>query len=56
MTKDDERATNRASFPEAARVVDEFRSVFGQGAKLLWWQENGKTIGQVPDDVISGAD
>lgn len=51
MTKDEERSANRASFPEAARVVDEFRAVFGPGVKLVWWQENGKTIGQVPDEA-----
>lgn len=56
MTKEEERSANRARFPEAARAVDEFRSVFGKGVKLVWWQENGKTIGKIPDHVASGAD
>jgi hypothetical protein len=50
MTRDEERSANRAAFPEAARIVDELRSVFGPGVKLLWWKENGQAIGDVPED------
>lgn len=50
MTREEERAANRAAFPEAARIVDEFRSVFGPGVRLVWWKESGQTIGDVPED------
>ena len=40
------REKNRAMFPEAARIVDELRAVFGPGVKLTWAQENGNEIGE----------
>lgn len=43
-----ERADNRAQFPNAAAVVDMFRAVFGPGVKLLYAEEDGRTIGKKP--------
>lgn len=40
------RDDNRARFPEAAKVVDGFRAVFGEGVKLVWACENGQEIGR----------
>lgn len=56
MTKDEERAANRVAFPEASRIVDEFRRVFGPGVRLIWWSENGLTIGKIPEGASGGAD
>lgn len=61
-----ERSSNRAAFPETAKLVDELRDVFGPGVKLVWAEENGRTIGEkgpdgveatrvhVPDDIKEG--
>lgn len=38
-------ASNRAAFPETARIVDDLRAVFGQDVKLVWAEENGRTLG-----------
>lgn len=49
----DSRASNRAAFPETARMVDELRAVFGPGVALIWAEENGQTIGKKgPDGVV----
>lgn len=40
-----ERKRNRERMPEIARVVDEFRRVFGPGVKLLWAREGGFEVG-----------
>ena len=40
---------NRKRFPETAKIVDEFRRVFGD-VKVKWAVENGKSIGRVPAD------
>lgn len=37
---------NREQFPELAKVMDEFRAVFGPGVKLICGEENGKKIGK----------
>lgn len=48
------RAQNRADFPFAAEKVDELRTVFGAGVKLLWASENGREIGQrSPDGIVA---
>lgn len=39
---------NRSSFPATALIVDEFRKVFGEGVKLVYAEESGKTIGRKP--------
>lgn len=41
-----QRNKNRAEFPNAAAVLDEFRRHFGEGVKLVFAAENGKTIGK----------
>lgn len=40
------KASNRAAFPQAARIVDELREVFGEGVKLEFAEEGGREIGQ----------
>ncbi len=40
-----QRDKNRADFPNAASVLDEFKKHFGEGLKLVYAAENGKTIG-----------
>lgn len=40
------KASNRAAFPQAARIVDELREVFGPGVKLEFAEEGGREIGQ----------
>lgn len=40
-----QRDKNRADFPNAASVLDEFKTHFGDGVKLVYAAENGKTIG-----------
>lgn len=42
-----QRNKNRAEFPNAAAILDEFRKHFGEGVKLVYAAENGKTIGKV---------
>lgn len=42
---------NRKRFPETAKIVDEFRRVFGDGVKVKWAVENGRSIGRVPTDA-----
>ena len=32
-------------FPECARIIAQFRDVFGPGGRVLYLQENGKTYG-----------
>lgn len=40
------RARNRREFPEVARILDEFRAVFGDEVKLVYAEEGGKMIGK----------
>jgi hypothetical protein len=39
---------NRKDMPETAKIVDEFRRVFGP-VKVKWCTENGKTLGKKPE-------
>lgn len=41
---------NRSDFPEFAKVVDEFRRVFGP-IKVKWVRENGRELGNVPKEI-----
>lgn len=41
-------ADNRALFPATALIVDEFRAAFGDGVKLVYAEEGGRTIGRKP--------
>ena len=43
---------NRREFPETAKMIDEFRRVFGP-VKVRWAVENGKVIGNIPPDAES---
>lgn len=47
------RASNRAEFPETSRIVDKFRAEFGPGVKLVYAEENGKTIGKKPEPATN---
>ncbi len=40
-----QRDKNRADFPNAASILDEFKKHFGDGVKLVYANENGKEIG-----------
>lgn len=40
-----QRDKNRADFPYAAQLLDEYRKVFGEGVKLVYAKENGNEIG-----------
>lgn len=40
------REENRRNFPFAAAALDEMREVFGTGVKLVYAEENGKTVGK----------
>jgi hypothetical protein len=42
-----QRDKNRADFPMAAMLLDEFRKHFGEGVKLVYASENGKVIGKL---------
>lgn len=46
--KESAAADNRSAFPATALIVDEFREVFGEGVKLVYAEEGGKTIGRKP--------
>ena len=41
----DEKAKNRANFPASTALLDEFRTHFGAGVKLIYAKENGQEIG-----------
>lgn len=46
------RQSNRATFPFATRILDDLREVFGDGVRIQWAEENGKTVGtKGPDGV-----
>lgn len=51
---------NRAMFPIAASVVDDFRASFGASVKLTYACEGGNSVGIPLDEsefrVVSGAD
>lgn len=44
--------SNRAAFPETARLVDGLREVFGADATLTWASENGREIGKRGPDGV----
>lgn len=45
-----ERQSNREQYPTLAKVVDEFRRVFGPGVKLRHGVEpDGREVGKVPE-------
>lgn len=48
--KELERTANRDAFPETAKIVDEFRRVFGLEVRLIWAEENGRQIGKKTHD------
>lgn len=39
----------RENFPECCQVADEYRAVFGEGTKLVYAEEGGKSIGKRTD-------
>ena len=41
-------AKNRAEFPAASAILDEFRKEFGMDVKLLYAVEGGREIGKKP--------
>ena len=42
----------RVLFPGMAKVVDEYRDVFGEGVRVLWLSENGREVGkQLPPGI-----
>ena len=46
----DQRQQNRQQYPHLARVMDDFRRVFGDGVKLLHGVEpDGREVGKVPE-------
>jgi len=45
MSRAEQRARNRADFPEAARVMDALSRF---SPRLIWAQESGRTIGRQP--------
>ncbi len=51
-TKQDKAAQNRAAFPQTAQFVDEMREAFGQDVKLVWAEENGRTLGKKGPDGV----
>ena len=53
-----ERNKNRAVFPQAAKFLDDFRAVFGEGVKMGYAAENGAEIGSIKRAKfeIDGAD
>lgn len=46
--KESAAADNRSAFPATALIVDEFRAAFGDGVKLVYAEEGGKTVGKKP--------
>lgn len=46
MTKQEKRELFRAEFPLSAESADLFRDLFGDGVRLVYAEENGKTIGR----------
>lgn len=46
--KSPSREQNRKDFPFAAARMDEARKLFGDGVKLVWAKENGKSVGNAP--------
>lgn len=43
------RESNRAQFPESAKILDMFRAVFGEDTKLTYASENGREVGKKQD-------
>lgn len=48
MSACEKTAKNRAEFPAAAAILDEFRQVFGNKVKLVYASEAGREIGKRP--------
>lgn len=44
LAREEDRRRNRERFPEMTKVIDEFRSVFGD-VKVLWVQEGDQEAG-----------
>ena len=47
------REKNRGDFPTAAAVVDELREEFGDGVKLSYAKENGRSVGVIWEDRMA---
>lgn len=46
----DQRQQNREQYPTMAKVMDDFRRVFGPGVRLLHGVEpDGREVGKVPE-------
>jgi len=53
MATESQRERLRAEFPENAKIIDEFRRVFGE-VRVKWLSENGKEIGKrSPPGVVA---
>ena len=50
MTEEEKRERFRAEFPLSAESADLFRELFGEGVKLVYAEEDGKTIGRKYDE------
>lgn len=44
----EQAARNREDFPVTTKTVDILRAKFGPGVKVIYAEENGRTIGRVP--------
>lgn len=51
MTEEDKKELFRAEFPESAAAADLFRELFGPGVRLVYAEENGKTISKKYDEA-----
>ena len=52
--REDAARRNREAMPETAAIVSMFRESFGDGIKVLWAMENGRTAGKVPYELKDG--
>lgn len=54
VSPEGKKAGNRSRFPETARVVDQFRAVFGPEVRCVWCEENGESRGKLPEEAEFG--
>ena len=54
ISMEEQARKNREEFPICAAMVDSVRDVFGEGIKITYMEEGGRTIGRPAEERLCG--
>ena len=51
MSKEEQRKKNREDFSEVMPFLDDCRKYFGDGIKIIYMEQDGKSVGKKPEEI-----